>query len=139
MARFSVTAHVASDGDDTGLDWPALAKAARSGLTLIIYMGVTQLHSVIEALVAGGPMRSRHDYRSLTERTGSMIFVPPALSFLLVIVAGWVHRQQLIVIDRKAKAVGRKARSALFQAGIRCPQRARSWHTRQGHPSDACR
>jgi hypothetical protein len=35
-----------------------------------------------------------------------MISVPPALSFLLVIVAGWVHRQQLIVIDRKTKAGG---------------------------------
>jgi hypothetical protein len=97
-----------------------------------------------------------------------MISVPPALSFLLVIVAGWVHRQQLIVVEflqtenrllkdrlrgkrirftdaerallaRKAKAVGRKARSALFQAGIRCLQRARRWHTRQGHPSNACR
>jgi hypothetical protein len=97
-----------------------------------------------------------------------MISVPPALSFLLVIVAGWIHRQQLIVIEflqtenrllkdrlrgkrirftdaerallaRKAKAGGRKARSALFQAGIRCPQRARPWHTRKGHPSDARR
>src|SRR5438552_5368310 len=67
-----------------------------------------------------------------------MTSVPPALSFLLVIVAGWVHRHQLIVIEfiqaenrllkdrlrgrrirftdaerallaRKAKAVGRKA------------------------------
>src|SRR5206468_3101255 len=28
-----------------------------------------------------------------------MTSVPPALSFLLVIVAGWVHRHQLIVIE----------------------------------------
>ena len=67
-----------------------------------------------------------------------MGLVPPLLSFLLMIVAGWVHRHQLIVIEflkaenrllkdrlrgrrtrftdeerallaRKAKAVGRKA------------------------------
>ena len=73
-----------------------------------------------------------------------MISVPPALSFLLVIVAGWVHRQQLIGIEflqtenrllkdrlrgkrirftdaerallaRKAKAGGRKARSHSFR------------------------
>lgn len=49
-----VTAHVASNGDDSGPDWAALAAAARSGLTLIIYMGVTMLHGVVEGLVCGG-------------------------------------------------------------------------------------
>ena len=67
-----------------------------------------------------------------------MVSMPPLLSFLLILVSGWVHRHQLIVIEflqaenrllkqrlrgkrilftnaerallaRKAKAVGRKA------------------------------
>src|SRR5256885_16347759 len=73
-----------------------------------------------------------------------MSSVPPVLSFLLMMLCGWVHRHQLIVIEflqtenrllkdrlrgrrirftdaerallaRTAKAVGRKARSALFR------------------------
>ena len=86
-----------------------------------------------------------------------MTSVPPALSFLLVIVAGWVHRHQLIVIEflqtenrllkdrlrgkrirftdaerallaRKAKAVGRKALLELDT--IVCPDTLLRWHRR---------
>jgi uroporphyrin-III C-methyltransferase len=35
-------------------DWPALAAAAKSGLTLVIYMGIARLESIAGALVAGG-------------------------------------------------------------------------------------
>src|SRR3979411_1218514 len=83
---------------------------------------------------------------------GSM---PPLLSFLLMIVSGWVHRHQLIVIEllqaenqllkkrlrgkriavtaaerallgRKAKAVGRKALMKLDT--IVCPDTLLRWH-----------
>ena len=81
--------------------------------------------------------------------------VPPLLSFLLVIVSGWVHRHQLLVIEflqaenqllkerlrgkrirftdaerallaRKAKAVGRKALMKLDT--IVCPDTLLRWH-----------
>ena len=45
-----VTGHVAGDGPD----WAALARAASSGMTLVIYMGVAQLAALCAALVAGG-------------------------------------------------------------------------------------
>src|SRR6202521_6467260 len=83
--------------------------------------------------------------------------VPPLLSFLLVIVSGWVHRHQLIVIEflqtenrllkdrlrgkrirftdaerallaRKAKAVGRKA--LLELETIVSPDTLLRWHRR---------
>jgi hypothetical protein len=83
--------------------------------------------------------------------------VPPLLSFLLMIVAGWVHRHQLIVIEflqaenrllkdrlrgrrirftdaerallaRKAKAVGRKA--LLELDSIVSPDTLLRWHKR---------
>ena len=83
--------------------------------------------------------------------------VPPPLSFLLMIAAGWVHRHQLIVIEflqtenrllkdrlrgkrirftdaerallaRKAKAVGRKALLELDT--IVCPDTLLRWHRR---------
>ena len=83
--------------------------------------------------------------------------VPPLLAFLLMIVAGWVHRQQLIVIEflqaenrmlkqrlrgkrvrftdderallaRKAKAVGRKALLELDT--IVSPDTLMRWHRR---------
>jgi putative transposase len=83
---------------------------------------------------------------------GSM---PPLLSFLLMVVSGWVHRHQLIVIEflqaedqllkkrlrgkrirftdaerallgRKAKAVGRKALIKLDT--IVCPDTLLRWH-----------
>src|SRR2546425_11642578 len=83
--------------------------------------------------------------------------VPPALSFLLTILSGWVHRQQLIVIEflqtenrllkdrlrgkrirftdaerallaRKAKAVGRKA--LLELETIVSPDTLLRWHRR---------
>ena len=86
-----------------------------------------------------------------------MSSVPPALSFLLVILAGWVHRHQLIVIEflqtenrllkdrlrgkrirfadaerallaRKAKAVGRKA--LLELETIVSPDTLLRWHRR---------
>jgi hypothetical protein len=86
-----------------------------------------------------------------------MASVPPLLSFLLMIAAGWVHRRQLIVIEflqaenrllkdrlrgrrirftdaerallaRKAKAVGRKA---LFELDtIVSPDTLLRWHRR---------
>src|SRR5215510_12518595 len=83
--------------------------------------------------------------------------VPPLLSFLLMIAAGWVHRHQLIVIEflqaenqllkerlrgkrirftdaerallaRKAKAVGRKA--LLNLETIVTPDTLMRWHRR---------
>jgi len=83
--------------------------------------------------------------------------VPPLLSFLLMVVSGWVHRQQLIVIEflqaenrllkvrlrgkrirftdaerallaRKAKAVGRKALLQLDT--IVTPDTLMRWHRR---------
>src|SRR6266496_4048829 len=86
-----------------------------------------------------------------------MTSVPPALSFLLVILAGWVHRHQLIVIEflqaenrllkdrlrgkrirftdaerallaRKAKAMGRKA--LLELETIVSPDTLLRWHRR---------
>jgi uroporphyrin-III C-methyltransferase len=48
-----VTGHAAAGGK-TGPDWPALAKAARSGLVLVIYMGVSSLDDVCAALLSGG-------------------------------------------------------------------------------------
>jgi putative transposase len=86
-----------------------------------------------------------------------MSSVPPALSFLLLMVAGWVHRHQLIVIEflqaenrllkerlrgkrirftdaerallaRKAKAVGRKALLELDT--IVSPDTLLRWHQR---------
>src|ERR1700687_4185610 len=86
-----------------------------------------------------------------------MVSAPPLLSFLLIIVSGWVHRHQLIVIEflqaenqllkrqlrgkrirftdaerallaRKAKAVGRKA---LLELGtIVSPDTLLRWHRR---------
>jgi hypothetical protein len=86
-----------------------------------------------------------------------MVSVPPLLSFLLMVVAGWVHRHQLAVIEflqaenrllrekigakrlrftdaerallaRKAKAVGRKALSELDT--IVSPDILLRWHRR---------
>src|SRR6266850_3601343 len=86
-----------------------------------------------------------------------MSSVPPVLSFLLMIVAGWVHRHQLIIIEflqaenrllkerlrgkrirftdadrallaRKAKAVGRKA--LLELETIVTPDTLMRWHRR---------
>src|ERR1700730_11419199 len=86
-----------------------------------------------------------------------MSSVPPALSFLLMILCGWVHRHQLIVIEflqtgtrllkdrrrgkrirftdaerallaRKAKAVGRKA--LLELETIVSPDTLLRWHRR---------
>jgi putative transposase len=86
-----------------------------------------------------------------------MSFVPPALSFLLMTLCGWVHRHQLIVIEflqtenrllkdrlrdkrirftdaerallaRKAKAVGRKALLELDT--IVSPNTLLRWHRR---------
>ena len=86
-----------------------------------------------------------------------MSSVPPLLTFLLIIVSGWVHRQQLIVIEylqaenrllkerlcgkhirftdaerallaRKAKAVGRKA--LLKLETIVAPDTLMRWHRR---------
>lgn len=83
--------------------------------------------------------------------------VPPLLTFLLMVVSGWVHRQQLIVIDylqaenrllkerlrgkrirfndaerallaRKAQAVGRKA--LLKLETIVTPDTLMRWHRR---------
>jgi putative transposase len=83
--------------------------------------------------------------------------VPPLLSFLLMMVSGWVHRQQVIVIEflqaenrllkdrlrgrrirftdaerallaRKAKAVGRKA--LLQLDSIVTPDTLMRWHRR---------
>src|SRR5258706_11971100 len=83
--------------------------------------------------------------------------VPPLLTFLLMVVSGWVHRQQLIVIEylqaenrllkerlrkkrirftdaerallaRKAKAVGRKA--LLKLETIVTPDTLMRWHRR---------
>src|SRR5215510_9951913 len=83
--------------------------------------------------------------------------VPPLLTFLLMVVSGWVHRQQLIVIEflqaenrllkerlrgkrirftdveraflaRKAKAVGRKALLQLDT--IVTPDTLMRWHRR---------
>jgi len=48
-----VTGHAAPRGN-TGPDWRALAQAARSGLTLVIYMGVSSLDEVCAALLSGG-------------------------------------------------------------------------------------
>jgi uroporphyrin-III C-methyltransferase len=48
-----VTGHAAAGGR-TGPDWPALAQAARSGLTVVIYMGVSSLDDVCAALLSGG-------------------------------------------------------------------------------------
>ena len=84
--------------------------------------------------------------------------VPPLLSFLLMVVSGWVYRHQLIVIEflqvesrllkerlrgkrirftdaerallaRKAKAVGRKALLKLDT--IVCPDTLLRWHRRR--------
>ena len=49
-----VTGHAADDVPGDTRDWPALAAAAKSGLTLVIYMGIARLESIAEALVAGG-------------------------------------------------------------------------------------
>src|SRR6266446_4651810 len=86
-----------------------------------------------------------------------MSTVPPLLSFLLMVVSGWVHRHQLIVIEflqaenrllkkrlhgkrirftdaerallaRKAKAVGRKALLKLDT--IVSPDTLMRWHRR---------
>src|ERR1700693_3421115 len=86
-----------------------------------------------------------------------MSSVPPALSFLLMILCGWVHRHQLIVIEflqaenrllrdrlrgrrirftdaerallaRKAKAVGRKA--LLELDSVVSPDTLMRWHRR---------
>jgi len=83
--------------------------------------------------------------------------VPPLLSFLLMVVSGWVHRHQLLVIEflqaencllkerprgkrirftdaerallaRKAKAVGRKALLELDT--VVCPDTLMRWHRR---------
>lgn len=83
--------------------------------------------------------------------------MPPLLTFLLMVVSGWVHRRQLIVIEflqaenrllkerlrgrrirftdaerallaRKAKAVGRKALLELDT--IVCPDTLMRWHRR---------
>ncbi|MDQ6767251.1 MAG: hypothetical protein M3Z41_05535, partial [Candidatus Eremiobacteraeota bacterium] len=69
--------------------------------------------------------------------------MPPLLSFLLVIVSGWVHRHQLLkeqlrgkrirftdaeraLLARKAKAVGRKA---LFELDtVVSPDTLLRWH-----------
>lgn len=48
-----VTGHTAAGGK-TGPDWRALAQAARSGLTLVIYMGVSSLDEISGALLSGG-------------------------------------------------------------------------------------
>jgi uroporphyrin-III C-methyltransferase len=48
-----VTGHTAASGS-TGPDWNALAQAARSGLTLVVYMGVSSLGDVCAALLSGG-------------------------------------------------------------------------------------
>jgi len=45
-----VTGHVAGEAPD----WVALARCARSGMTLVIYMGVAQIESLTAALLAGG-------------------------------------------------------------------------------------
>src|SRR5713101_2362502 len=66
-----------------------------------------------------------------------MISVPPALSFLLLIVAGWVHRQQLIVIEflqtenrlLKDPLCGKRSRSPM--QGERCSHgKQRQWGAR---------
>ena len=44
-----VTGHAGEDGDEP--DWGALA---RSGLTLVVYMGVARVRRIVEALCAGG-------------------------------------------------------------------------------------
>ena len=44
-----VTGHAGEDGDEP--DWSALA---RSGLTLVVYMGVTRVRRIVAALRAGG-------------------------------------------------------------------------------------
>ncbi len=44
-----VTGHTGEDGGEP--DWAALAK---SGLTLVVYMGVTRVRAIAEALMAGG-------------------------------------------------------------------------------------
>ena len=48
-----VTGHCA---DDAGADpdWRVIAAAARSGLTLVIYMGISRLDSIVDALRDGG-------------------------------------------------------------------------------------
>jgi uroporphyrin-III C-methyltransferase len=48
-----VTGHAAA-GNKTGPDWLALAQAGRSGLTLVIYMGVSNLDHVCATLLSGG-------------------------------------------------------------------------------------
>jgi putative transposase len=89
------------------------------------------------------------------DKTGGMGSVPPLLSFLLMIVSGWVHRHQLIVIEflqaenqlpkkrlrgkrirftdaerallgRAARAVGRKALMKLDT--IVCQDTLLRWH-----------
>jgi uroporphyrin-III C-methyltransferase len=47
-----VTGHAADD-TESGPDWPTLAAAAKSGLTLVIYMGIARLESIVEALLSG--------------------------------------------------------------------------------------
>jgi uroporphyrin-III C-methyltransferase len=47
-----VTGHAADDAE--GPDWTALAAAARSGLTLVIYMGMSRLGAIADALLRGG-------------------------------------------------------------------------------------
>jgi uroporphyrin-III C-methyltransferase len=48
-----VTGHAAAGGK-MGPDWAALTQAARSGLTLVIYMGISSLDEVCAALLSGG-------------------------------------------------------------------------------------
>jgi uroporphyrin-III C-methyltransferase len=48
-----VTGHTAAGGK-TGPDWRALAQVVRSGLTLVIYMGVSRLDEISGALLSGG-------------------------------------------------------------------------------------
>jgi uroporphyrin-III C-methyltransferase len=50
-----VTGHAAADGaQEKSPDWAALAAAAKSGFTLVIYMGIARLESIVQALIAGG-------------------------------------------------------------------------------------
>jgi uroporphyrin-III C-methyltransferase len=47
-----VTGHATDDAE--GPDWTALAAAAQSGLTLVIYMGMSRLGAITDALLRGG-------------------------------------------------------------------------------------
>ena len=50
-----VTGHAAADGaQEKPPDWAVLAAAAKSGFTLVIYMGIARLESIVQALIAGG-------------------------------------------------------------------------------------